>query len=178
MKASDEWGTPRALARRLVSEFRLNLDLCATQENAVTYFFVGPPEYKSPPPKGEGRDACHAVCRDAIKVEWMTVSPSWRCWMNPPYSNPLPWAEMAVEAMKRGHIVVALLKCDMYTELWRKCVHGIAREVRFIPRLRHVGAPQVANFPQAIVVWDRISLRDGTHYTYMDLTPQERGMRQ
>jgi hypothetical protein len=59
----------------------------------------------------EGRD-CHGLV-----FPWATlVRPGALCYVNPPYSNPMPWCERIVEAADAGLEIVALLKLDPSTK--------------------------------------------------------------
>ena len=85
--------------------------------------------------------------------------------MNPPYSNPLPFVGQAYE-LSKTNVVVCLLKCDTSTKSWsifwdyenHKPKEGV--EIRFLPKrlkFEYKGEPgkHAANFPSVIVIMDR-----------------------
>ena len=188
LKESDMWGTPRALAAEMVRRYGIWLDVCATAETSVCEYYIAPPGYVEPP--GENRlnpVLARLLYHDALSDHPWDVAESIKrvigvpvdaraVWMNPPYSNPTPWVRRAAEEGR--HItVVGLLKADTSTNWWREYVATCADEVWFLPRLKHMGAPSVANFPQAIVIWrPQIGVYMGHRVRYPDLTPEERGL--
>ncbi len=95
-KESDCWETPLWLFNELNNEFHFNIDLCASLDNhkCSTWFS----DYFA-------HDLSLYSCRDAS------------CFMNPPYSNPLPFVKKAYEDSKYCRIV-CLLKCDTSTKTW------------------------------------------------------------
>lgn len=52
-------------------------------------------------------------------------------YVNPPYSNPLPWVEKAIEEYRQGKVVVLLLKLDCSTK-WFKLLMEAEAHVLFI----------------------------------------------
>lgn len=80
-------------------------------------------------------------------------------YMNPPYSNPVPWCQKAVFEMGRGKVVVALLRGDTTTRWFHTYVLPYAIEIRFIlGRVRFTGARP--NFGNIVVIWDGRVERD------------------
>jgi len=59
---------------------------------------------------------------DGLKTEWRD-----KTYVNPPYSNPLPWVEKAIEESKKGKRIVMLLKVDTSTRWYAKLVESKAR---------------------------------------------------
>jgi hypothetical protein len=53
---------------------------------------------------------------DGLKLNWED-----KTYINPPYSNPLPWVEKAIEEMKKGKLIVMLLRADSSTKYFQKC---------------------------------------------------------
>ena len=157
-KESDCWETPQDLFDELNNEFQFEIDLCASKENKKArfygdYFKLNPlyelvtisstEEYtKSHPPKKVGA-----------------------CFMNPPYSNPLPFLTKAWEDSKLC-CIVALIKADTSTKTfgvfwdYEKNKPKPGCEVRFLPKrlkFERDGVPSknCANFPSVIVIFDR-----------------------
>jgi|26BtaG_2_1085354.scaffolds.fasta_scaffold03248_9 hypothetical protein len=63
---------------------------------------------------------------DGLKIEWQK-----KTFVNPPYSNPLPWVEKAIEENKKGNVVVLLLKLDTSTKWFAKLFEANARLLWF-----------------------------------------------
>lgn len=54
---------------------------------------------------------------DALTQDWSTIfREGGKVWMNPPYSNPAPWIEKAIEQSNKGVFVLALLPADTSTK--------------------------------------------------------------
>lgn len=54
---------------------------------------------------------------DGLSIDWKN-----RTYVNPPYSNPLPWVEKAIEEKKKGKLVVMLLRADTSTKYFSRCI--------------------------------------------------------
>lgn len=127
--ASDEWATPQSLFDRLDQEFRFDLDVCATPNNAK--------------------------CARYFTREIDGLTQPWRgtCWMNPPYGRAIrDWMRKAFESHLEGATVVCLVPARTDTAWW----HDFAAkgEIRFLRRrLRFGNALSSAPFPSAIVVF-------------------------
>src|SRR5260370_41045589 len=129
--ATDLWSTPVDTFKRLDDEFRFDLDVCATTENAkcVNYFTEGD---------------------DGLTQQWEGI-----CWMNPPYGREIgKWVMKAYESSLLVSMVVCLLPARTDTSWWHNyCMKG---EIRFIRgRLKFGGAKNSAPFPSVIVIFDR-----------------------
>jgi hypothetical protein len=83
---------------------------------------------------------------DGLKAEWSAD----RVFVNPPYSNPLPWVEKAIEAAENGKTVVLLLKHDSSTRWFSRLHEAGARFLAVIGRVAFTGCP--APFPSVLVV--------------------------
>ena len=144
---SDSWETPQELFGKLDDEFGFDVDICATNENTKkhTYYI----DYLT----------------DVISDEYTVPSVGF---MNPPYSNPLPFVKKAFSDVLEGKFetIVCLLKCDTSTKtfhvFWDYDRHQPKPgcQVRFIPkRLKFElnGEPSAsAMFPSVIVVFSII----------------------
>lgn len=55
--------------------------------------------------------------------KWCGLERDWKqyTYVNPPYSNPLPWVEKAIKEMKNNKFIVMLLRCDSSTKYWQLC---------------------------------------------------------
>lgn len=65
-------------------------------------------------------------CIDGLKTEWSDNN-----FVNPPYSNPLPWVIKSLEEHKKGKKVVLLLKLDCSTE-WFRLLQESGAHILFI----------------------------------------------
>lgn len=59
--------------------------------------------------------------KDALQVEWAN-----RTYVNPPYSNPLPWVLKAIEESRKGKTIVMLLPVDTSTQWYAKLIEAKA----------------------------------------------------
>jgi len=71
--------------------------------------------------------------------------------VNPPYSNPLPWVKKAIEEAERGVPVVLLLKHDSSTEWYRLLHEAGARILLVNGRLKYCTG-KTAAFPSMLAV--------------------------
>lgn len=144
-KPTDEWETPQWLFDKLNAEFKFDLDVCATDKNTK----------------------CKNFCIDALRAsDWGSEN---EAFMNPPYSTPKPFVEMAYSQSKFRKIV-CLLKVDPSTTWWaifwdhelHKPRPGI--EIRYLPRRLKFDVPKNLRrdkkyngptFPTCIVIMDR-----------------------
>ena len=69
---------------------------------------------------------------DGLKIEWKEKN-----YCNPPYSNPLPWVEKAIEESKKGKMTVMLLKMDSSTKWFAKLKESKAHFLWINGRLRY-----------------------------------------
>ena len=76
-------------------------------------------------------------------------------YVNPPYSNPLPWVEKAIEASRGGCRIAMLLKHDSSTKWWRLLHENGAYFFPLIGRLGFSENRQKANFPSVLVFLPR-----------------------
>jgi phage N-6-adenine-methyltransferase len=104
--SSDKWATPWHVVRQLEREFgTFDLDPCCEEHTAK---------------------AATLYSEGGLEKPWFG-----RVFLNPPYSNPRPWLERAIQAKGEGCTVVALLPAATDTGWFHDCVAGHA-EVRFL----------------------------------------------
>lgn len=134
--ASENWATPRALLAVVRQEYAIELDVCASAENAACARFYSKED-------------------DAFKQPWAGV-----CWMNPPYGRGIGrWIERAARAAAEGATVVCLLPARTDTKWWHAYCEPVLRgrwpgEVVFLAgRLHFNEAPSGAPFPSVLVVF-------------------------
>ena len=102
--SNDSWETPQYLFDQLNEEFHFDVDLCATQENTKCkeYGIDYLNDRFSNPPYG---------------FYWISGRRQ-TAFMNPPYSNPLPFVQKAWEDSKYCKIVM-LLPVRTSTRWWK-----------------------------------------------------------
>jgi site-specific DNA-methyltransferase (adenine-specific) len=152
---SDEWETPQWLFDELNREFDFGIDLCSSWANTKCDWRI--------------KDYLDGDSDIVGTLEAAAYDKTKSAFMNPPYSNPLPFVKKAYTDSLSCKIV-CLLKCDTSTKAWgifwdyeRHCPKpGI--EVRFLPKrlkfeLDGIPAKNSANFPSTIVIMDRRKIK-------------------
>lgn len=92
---------------------------------------------------------------DGLKKDW-----AMKTFVNPPYSNPLPWVEKAIQESKKGKIIVMLLKMDSSTKWFAKLKEANAHFLWINGRLRYKKKSYTYDgkvpfpFPSMLVVLD------------------------
>ncbi len=54
--------------------------------------------------------------QNALTQDWGPFGEPTKVWLNPPYSNPLPWIEKAIEQTEKGVFTLGLLPADTSTK--------------------------------------------------------------
>jgi phage N-6-adenine-methyltransferase len=128
--------TPQSVFDALHAEFKFELDVCASPENAKCARFF-------------------TVADDGLTKAWVGV-----CWMNPPYGREIArWVRKARVSSDEGATVVCLLPVRTGTSWWQAEIIGPDPEnprakVRYLPgRLRFGGAKTGAPFDSAVVIF-------------------------
>jgi len=86
---------------------------------------------------------------NGLKKDWNLHNN--KVYVNPPYSNPLPWVEKAIEENKKGCTIVMLLRMDTSTKWFMKLQEAGAKFLWINKRLKfRTGKP--ANFPSMLVI--------------------------
>ena len=84
---------------------------------------------------------------DGLKIEWKD-----KTYVNPPYSDPMPWIEKAIEESNKGKTIVMLVKVDTSTKWFLKIVEAKAHILFIHGRLKYqTGSP--AAFPSMLVIF-------------------------
>lgn len=107
----DLWATPLwvFLYAEYYWQIRFDLDTCALPHNAKVKNFISPEQ-------------------DTLKTNWNGKY----CWMNPPYSNPLPFVLRAIQqSVLHNKTVVMLLNVDTSTKWFDMCIRN-AKEIVYI----------------------------------------------
>ena len=93
---------------------------------------------------------------DGLTLDWPN-----KTYVNPPYSNPLPWVEKAIETKNKGHIVAMLLRADTSTKVFAKLIESKARIFWLYGRISFERAKEdrverdrrnIAMFPSMLVI--------------------------
>jgi hypothetical protein len=83
---------------------------------------------------------------NGLEREWLS-----RTFVNPPYSNPLPWVQKAIEEHEKGKVIALLLKHDSSTRWYRLLHEAGAKFLMVQGRLKHQ-TNRSANFPSVLVI--------------------------
>tara|TARA_Y100000004_G_scaffold61526_1_gene68871 strand:- start:1624 stop:2010 length:387 start_codon:yes stop_codon:yes gene_type:complete len=83
---------------------------------------------------------------DGLTLDWQNYT-----YVNPPYSNPLPWVKKAIQESRAGKTVVMLLKHDSSTKWWQLLHEANAKFLPIIGRLKYQTGRACA-FPSILVV--------------------------
>lgn len=92
---------------------------------------------------------------NGLNVEWINFT-----YVNPPYSNPLPWVEKAIEESNKGKTIVMLLPVDTSTKWFRMLIENNAHIFYHHGRLSFNGSPP--RFASMLVILNN-QLQGGTH---------------
>ncbi|QLB20092.1 phage N-6-adenine-methyltransferase [Vespertiliibacter pulmonis] len=118
----DTYRTPRYVFNWLEQRFAwFDLDGCATAQNTLCHRWIG-----------KGSDIMEDFLAEDF-VECLLDEVAEQCGMlrifvNPPYSNPMPFVKRAVALVEAGHLVVMLLPADKSTK-WYQVIQENASEV-------------------------------------------------
>jgi len=145
---SDEWSTPQDIFDQLNAEFRFNIDLAATAENAKVPNF-------------------YTKEMDALSISWSgdTILDNLPCgWLNPPYSRGLcaRFIAKAAKERRQGFMTVMLLPARTDTKAFHAHIYDASTwqsregiDIRFLPgRLKFGGSKDSAPFPSMVVVFE------------------------
>ena len=87
---------------------------------------------------------------DGLKVPWSQFHD--QIFVNPPYSNPLPWVKKTIEEYQANPCtIVMLLRHDSSTEWWRLLHEAGAHVLCVVGRLKYQ-TNNPAPFPSVLVV--------------------------
>lgn len=85
---------------------------------------------------------------DGLVIPWKD-----KTYVNPPYSNVLPWVEKAVQENQQGKMIVMLLKHDSSTR-WYSLLHGAGARFILIQGRLKFNTGNACAFPSVLVVLD------------------------
>lgn len=136
MSASDEYGTPDSLFKKLPYNFTLDVAASSEIHKCEKYFTKED---------------------DAFTKRWETLG---YIWMNPPYSikagGQLKWLTHANNAVLSEDAAgaVCLPMADITTEYWRYSVKNASEVIYLQQRVPFMGADQGARFASMIVIFE------------------------
>ncbi|OBX09587.1 adenine methyltransferase [Gallibacterium salpingitidis] len=115
----DCYRTPKYVFNWLNKLFKFDLDGCASKENALCKHYC------------TNEEGCCFLTFDPNGYDTpeygYTFKPT-SIFVNPPYSNPLPFVKRAAELKEQGYLVVMLLPADKSTK-WYQVIQENATEV-------------------------------------------------
>lgn len=102
----DEWGTPDSVFKPLNALFKFNLDPCGSEFSHKCDIWISKEQ-------------------NGLKAHWRVGPEKTRAFVNPPYSNIMPWVQKALhEADEYGTLSVLLLPVrtdnDWWPLLWKR----------------------------------------------------------
>ncbi|MGY6772389.1 DNA N-6-adenine-methyltransferase [Gallibacterium sp. ZY190522] len=113
----DAYRTPIYLYNWLHRRFKFDIDGCADEKNYLGNFYIG-----------KGGVAEDFLAFDPLEIVCDFADHTLSFFVNPPYSNPLPFVKRAAELKAQGFLVVMLLPADKSTA-WYKVIEEKATEV-------------------------------------------------
>ncbi|HGO5823364.1 TPA: DNA N-6-adenine-methyltransferase [Mannheimia haemolytica] len=128
----DSYQTPKYFRNWLNHRYAwFHIDGCSNGKNALYSYWIGKAAEGLDEDTLSGQVAEDFLADNLLDVILECVA-DWgellRIFVNPPYSNPLPFVQRAAELKKAGHIVVMLLPADKTTE-WYTIIQQHANEV-------------------------------------------------
>ena len=137
----DSWRTPPEIFNALNAEFKFKLDAAASEENSLCEQFI-------------------SAEQDTLKTPWRDYLKNGYVWLNPPYSNPMPFVKKAATENIMNFVgCVRLLPADTSVG-WFKEAIKTASEVRLITggRIKFISAaddkPKSGNSKGSmLIVW-------------------------
>lgn len=101
--SNDLWATPPEVIDFIQREFgQIQLDLCASDAGHVCSAWI---------------DQDMDFLKDCwMSPDFLVLSKGSLTWLNPPYSNPLPFIKQAIKWSKAGYAVVGILNNDSSTK--------------------------------------------------------------
>lgn len=105
MSNGDLWRTPQQVIDYIQNRFgEISLDLCASVEGHVCNRYLT-----------KENDFLNDLILESFIID-SGVKLGSLCWMNPPYSNPLPFVRQAIKWSQAGYAVAGILNNDSSTK--------------------------------------------------------------
>lgn len=165
-----EWATPpefldwvRSKVLPLYGGRDFTLDVCATSQNRVTQYFIGPPD--------------HPNHSDLVGRDGLSPDVPWTCsdfaWCNPGYALVMPWMMKACEQARMGNRICVLTHAQHSTK-WHEFAHTAATAVYLInPRINFIPAAGITssqnNKDNVLWVFTPVRPAAGAAYIYPEL---------
>lgn len=136
----DFWATPFDIFRGIENYLGLkfNLDACASPHNTKCKRYI-------------------TAEMDCLTCDWGEKGKN--VWINPPYSNPLPFVERAIQQCRENnHTIAMLLPADTSTKWFRRCTVYASRLIFIVDgRISFLnpetGKPKKGNSKGSVVVF-------------------------
>lgn len=116
----DCYRTPRYLVEWIKNNFHTNIDGCASSENKTHPFYIGLDH-------GNTKFSNFLFVKHEELEELLNCNQP-RLFINPPYSNPMPFVKKTIELMKKDVFIVLLLPADKSTK-WFEEIAENATEI-------------------------------------------------
>ena len=84
---------------------------------------------------------------DGLRTDWLD-----KTYVNPPYSNPKPWIQKAIEENKKGKMIAMLLPVDTSTEWYKMLVDAQANILFINGRLKFSVSKKPARWACMLVI--------------------------
>lgn len=86
---------------------------------------------------------------NGLDIDWEI-----KTYVNPPYSEPIKWVNKAITEMKKGKLIVMLLRMDSSTKWFQKCLE-YGEVIYFGRRIKFNG--KTPYFPSMLVIFNGLS---------------------
>jgi len=93
--------------------------------------------------------------KEIYDINGLTCDWEDRTYVNPPYSNVMPWVKKAIEENKKGKLIVMLLRMDTSTKWFKELQEAGAMFMWINGRLRFGDSGKPANFPSMLVILNK-----------------------
>lgn len=90
---------------------------------------------------------------DGLQREWLGA-----VWMNPPYSDPMPWVIRFRRHAELGHPAIALVKLDPSTAWWKRLTHGAPYVGLLAKRVAFLGDFAKGNTPNMVTAFVSLNI--------------------
>lgn len=136
-QSSDEKATPPAFLDPLAE--------------AVGGFDVDPASGAEPEPLA---DTTYTIEEDGLSQDWTGI-----VWVNPPFSDMMPWVEKIIDEISSDRVESILLLCkgDSSTNWWQKAAKEATLITAVDHRLQFQGTDYAAPFPVHLMVFGDVS---------------------
>jgi len=124
---NDLWRTPTEVFNTLDLEFNFYADMAATEHNALCRVFFN-----------EADDSLSFDWAERLSSQYPTDKNKY-VWLNPPYSNPMPWVKQVIKAQLNGLGTVMLLNSDTSVGWFAEALKGVSEIRNLIGEAKEFG---------------------------------------